>query len=242
MRSRPLLDPCYTKLMISISHTAWLALAAFLATACASPTPQPQAPPRTEPYRVGASDQLFVAILPDPAIEREVTVRPDGMISVDLAGDVRAAGLTPEEIALEVERKIVRYKRDAKATVSVRSALSSQITVLGAVQLRMTFPLERDTRVAQAIGRAGGPTYLAAPSRTRIIRNVGNQTQVYHVNLSAITRGDLSTNYLLQGGDIVVVPDSVPAVIGDGIRAIFYPLQQIFGLGANVASTVVAPY
>ena len=69
-------------------------------------------------YRVGPPDLLDITILPDPVIEREVVVRPDGMISVDLVGDIPAAGRTTEEIAADVEARIGRFKRDARVTVA----------------------------------------------------------------------------------------------------------------------------
>jgi hypothetical protein len=52
------------------------------------PAPPPQAPPISG-YVVGAPDLLLVSILPEPEINREVRVRPDGKISIDLIGDVQ---------------------------------------------------------------------------------------------------------------------------------------------------------
>jgi len=43
---------------------------------------------------------------------------------------------------------------------------------------------------------------------------------------------------LLQDGDVVVVPPTVSAQIGHFLRGIFYPIQQVFGLGARAATTV----
>ena len=87
-----------------------------------------------------------------PIIERQVTVRPDGMISVDLIGDLPATGRTVMEIARDIEQRVSRFKRDAVATVSVVLAQSATVTVFGEVQAQGNFPLQRDTRVAEAIG------------------------------------------------------------------------------------------
>ncbi len=50
-------------------------------SACASSKPAP-APASSgySAYRVGAPDVLEISILPDPRIDRQVVVRPDGMI------------------------------------------------------------------------------------------------------------------------------------------------------------------
>jgi polysaccharide export outer membrane protein len=209
----------------------------FLLVGCATPK-GPPAPSAAQPYKTGPPDQLVITILPDPIIERTVVVRPDGMISIDLIGDLPAAGRTMEEIATDIEQRISRFKRNAKVTVALARSLSAQITVLGEVNKVSTFALSRDTRVVEAIGMVGGPTFLAAKSRIKVIRYQDGKTTVYRVNLSAIEDGDLTSNMLLQGGDVVVVPPTVWASVGHFFRGIFYPLQQVFGVGARGARTV----
>jgi polysaccharide export outer membrane protein len=214
--------------------------ALFLAltlTACSSPSGAPPGP-QTLAYRVGPPDQLHITILPEPLIERDATVRPDGMISVDLIGDVAASGRTTEEIAADIEGRIVRFKRDARVTVALGAALSSEITVLGEVGRPSTFPLSRQTRVVEAIGTVGGTGVYAATSRLRLIRTAESKVQVYTVDLSAIQKGDLRTNYLLQGGDIVYVPPGVMATIGYALQAVLFPFQQLIGFGGQVSTKV----
>ena len=204
---------------------------------CASPKGPPAAPD-SQPYLIGPPDELVITILPEPIIERTVVVRPDGMVSIDLLGDVPAAGRTTQEIASDIENRILRFKRSAKVTVALQRSLSAQITVLGEVLRRFTFPLERETRVVEAIGLVGGPTLLAAKTRIRVIRVEESETRVYRVNLSAIMGGDLRTNMTLQGGDVVVVPPSVAAVIGHWLGNLFYPIQRIIGLGRDATISV----
>lgn len=85
------------------SLTGLLAVLVIVAVGCATPppTPPPLAPPIAG-YIVGAPDLLLVSILPEPEITREVRVRPDGKISIDLIGDVQAAGRTPVEIGADI--------------------------------------------------------------------------------------------------------------------------------------------
>lgn len=214
-----------------------LALAAFLG-GCAARGSNPPAPTPV-PYRVGPPDRLQITILPEPIIQRSVVVRPDGMISVELIGDVPAAGLTVEEIAENIEERIARFKRDADVTVSLEASLSTEITVLGEVGRPSTFPLSRETRIIEAIGLVGGPGRFAAKSRVRVIRPQGASTQVYSISLNAIEDGDLSQNMLLQPGDIVVVPPTVMASIGYKLSEIFFPFGQIFGFGSRITTTVM---
>jgi len=216
---------------------ASLLIGLCLLAACASRQGPPAGPP-VPSYVIGPPDQLTVTILPEPIIERSVLVRPDGMISIDLIGDVPAAGRTPEEIAADIENRISRFKRNARVTVALEESLSAQVTVLGEVNRPVTFPLERETRVVEALGMVGGPTIFAAKSRIKVIRFQEGKSHVYRVNLNALEDGDLGTNILLQGGDLVVVPPTVSATVGHWLGNLFYPLQRIIGLGTQSATTI----
>lgn len=207
--------------------------------ACTTPTPAPPRPGEIETYRVGPPDQLFISVLPEPPIERNVTVRPDGMVTFALIGDVPAAGRTTEEIAADIEERISRYKRGATVTVSVELAQSTLVTVLGEVGQPRSMPLRGDTRLIEAIGQLGGPTVLASEDSVRVIRSERGQVKVFDADLSAIQNGDLSTNILLSRGDIVVVPPTTLAKVGYALQGLLFPFQQLFGFGSRTATTVV---
>lgn len=199
--------------------------------------PAPLQPETLETYRVGTPDTLQITVLPEPAIERTATVRPDGRISMDLIGDVQASGRTVDEIAREIEERIARYKREPRVTVSVIAANSNQVTILGQVGNPSSITLTRQTRVIEAIGQLGGVDILGSKSSVRIIRFDGQQTQVIPVDVAAIERGDLRTNVMLQGGDLIVVPPNAWARVGFALNVIFFPIQQIVGLGSSAART-----
>lgn len=217
-----------------------LGLMALGFSACTSTAGPPPAAEAGRPYRIGPPDQLVIMVLPAPEIQRSVTVRPDGMISIDLVGDIPAAGRTPAEVASDIETRIRRFKRDAVVTVSLTQSLSTDITVLGEVGRTSTFSLARETRLVEAIGMVGGTKPYANKSKIRIIRFVDGQTKIYMADLAAIEKGDLSTNYLLQGGDIIVVPATRMARIGYAIQSVLFPFQKIFGFGGNITRVVVS--
>ena len=210
------------------------------AAGCATPPEAPPASTGYETYRVGAPDTLLITVLPDPTIERQAVVRPDGMISIDLVGDVPAGGRTVEEIAADVEKRIGRFKRGASVTVAVVLARSSSVTLLGEVGGNRSMALLKETRIAEAIGQAGGLNRFANVDRIRVIRHMGGQTHVYHVNLGAIQNGDLSTNMLLAGGDIIYAPPTIWARVGHALNALLYPLQPFLGFGTSVAGSAAS--
>lgn len=217
-----------------------VALGCLIALGCAAKLAPPPSNV-TSTYRVGPPDRLFVSVLPEPAIEREVTVRPDGFISIDLIGDVPATGRLVEEIAADIQEKIARYRRDARVTVSLEEALSSSVTIFGELRNPGTFVVTRDTRLAEAIGLRGGTTIFASKARLRVIRSMpGAQTEVFHVNLRAIESGNLSTNIMLQDGDIVIVPPNAVARVGYALQTLLFPFQQLLSAGTAVAASLVA--
>ncbi|HEU4428310.1 MAG TPA: polysaccharide biosynthesis/export family protein [Myxococcota bacterium] len=219
-----------------------LALVALLGVGCASSSQKaaygPPPSPETLPYQVGPPDQLSITILPDPVIERQATVRPDGMISIDLVGDVPAAGRTTTDIANDIQQRIARFKRDASVTVSLSSSLSTEVTVLGEIRAS-TFPLQRETRLIEAIGIVGGTRQMSKLDDVRIIRVDDGAVKVLKADIAAIQRGDLATNYTLRGGDIIYVPPTTGAKIGYWVQEVFFPFQQVLGMGARVGGTVM---
>ena len=218
-------------------RTALCAIAIGLllgALGCAhAPAPPAPTPPM---YKIGAPDVLAIHVLPDPAIQRVVTVRPDGYITFDLIGDVMAAERTAAEIAADIEGRIGRFKRDASVTVVVEQARSNVISIYGEVQRAGVMPLTTQTRVSEAVASRGGPTFLAWERRARVIRDLGESTEVYQVNLRAIKAGDLETNMLLEGGDIVVVPPTPIGEFGYFLQSILFPFQQVLGPGLAAAN------
>lgn len=214
-------------------------VSALLLTACATPVPSAAPAVVYEDYRVGAPDQLRVKVLPDPVIEDELTVRPDGKVSVQLIGDVQAAGRTPSEISEEIEKRIKRYKRGAKATVSIVNAASSTITVLGEVRQPGTFQMSKQTRVSEALGTSSGATTFARINSIRVLRGTETGTDVIRVDLAAIRGGDLSTNIVLHSGDLVYVPPTVLAKIGYAFQALLFPLQPLLGIANSAVGSAV---
>jgi len=190
-------------------------------------------------YVVGAPDQLAIEILPDPLVRLDVTVRPDGKISVPLIGEVTAGGLTIPQIAADIETRMSKFKRGAQVTVMLLAAVHTGITVLGEVVRSASFPLVKDTRVVEAIAQVGGPTTFAWSGRIKVIRSHNGKTEVLRVDLTEIRQGDLSTNLLLEPGDIVYVPPTILARIGYAINAVFFPFQPILGLARTGATAFI---
>jgi protein involved in polysaccharide export with SLBB domain len=61
-------------------------------------------------YELDTLDEIDIEFILDPALNRKVSIRPDGMITLPGVGDIRAAGLTPEALAKSIGNKYLETK------------------------------------------------------------------------------------------------------------------------------------
>lgn len=185
---------------------------------CASPaskSPPPAAATdalSAAPYHIGVDDLVQVSVWRNPDLSVTVPVRPDGMISVPLIGDVQAGGHTPEEVAATIQQKLGAYVRDPKVAVILTELRShefiSRVRITGAVRNPTSLPYRQGMTVLDVVLAAGGINQFASPDQTMLYRKKGGGTQAFRVRLGRmLDRGDLSTNYTLQPGDVVTVPE-----------------------------------
>jgi len=208
-------------------------LVALGALACGhSPNPAPDV--KYVDYRIGPPDKLIVTVLPDPSVVENVVVRPDGMITIQLIGDVPAGGKTTDEVATDIQNRVSRFKRGALVTVALAGAESPVVTVLGEVRNPTTFALTRQMRISEALGTVGGPTLFADDDEVQLVRP-GNPPRVIEVDMDAIRDGDLRTNVQVYGGDIVYVPPTALASVGYAIQQVLFPFTPFFGAAGAVA-------
>jgi polysaccharide export outer membrane protein len=174
-----------------------------------SPPPGDPVPLDRATYVIGPEDQIQVTVWKNPELSVTVPVRPDGRISVPLVDDVQAAGLTTEELKLVLAEKLAEYVKDPEVTVIVSSIQSKRIYLIGGVTSQTSFALNQDMRVLDAIALAGGFTTFANKSKIKILRREGDGLREYRFDYDAFIRGDapLESNFLLQPGDTIVVPD-----------------------------------
>jgi polysaccharide biosynthesis/export protein len=163
-------------------------------------------------YRIGVDDQVQVAVWRNPELGITVPVRPDGMISVPLIGDVLAGGRTPPEVAKDIQDKLSAYVRDPQVAVILTQLRSheylSRVRVTGAVRQPVSVPFRPGMTVLDAVLAAGGLTEFAAPDRSELHRKIGDGARTYQVKLDRIlNRGDLGTNYPVAPGDVITVPE-----------------------------------
>lgn len=215
-----------------VLRCAALLIVASLCAACASNPGHPSAPSGQAAYHIAPPDTLMIVVRPEPAIQRELVVRPDGRISLDLIGDVDVRGRTVEDVRNEVMRRLKEFIVQPDVTVTLTKSESRMFYVFGEVMRPGAYPLIGDVTALYAFGVAGGSTKFAAENSATLVRPTPEGDLTYPVYLKAISRyGEGETNYLLQPGDVIYVPPTWSGAIGYAIQTIFFPLQAVLGLG-----------
>ena len=211
-----------------------LCVAASLA--CATPPRLPGEPTLESEYHVAPPDLLQITIRPEPVVSQNLTVRPDGKISVDLIGEVEVRGKTVPEIQAVVTQRLKEFIVHPDVTVTLQASNSRRYYVFGEVRRPGAYALIGDVTAVQGLFEAGGPSPFAVLSSANLVRPTVGQGQVYRINFTEITSQGLGdTNYLLAPGDIIYVPPNTSAKIGYALQVIFFPIQQIIGLGSQAA-------
>lgn len=158
-------------------------------------------------YRLGAEDVLLVSVWKDEQLTREVVVRPDGMFSFPLVGDILAEDRTVEEIRSDIIKRMTKFIPNPNVSVAVIKVLSYKVYVVGRVNKPGEYLIGHYTDVLQALSLAGGLTPFAAENDIKVIRRLKGQQHVFHFRYGDVRKGnELEQNILLQRGDVVMVP------------------------------------
>ncbi len=157
-------------------------------------------------YRIGSDDSLQVTVWKEPTLSGTFPVRPDGMISLVLVGEMKAAGLTPSELSANITERLKKYIQDPLVTVVVAAVNSQKIYLLGEVQKVGQLVLTPGMTPLQAISSAGGLTAYANAKKIYILRNQGGKQVKIPFNYKAAVKGDSRQDVTLLSGDTIFVP------------------------------------
>ena len=171
-----------------------------------APGAHASAPNLPADYMIGPGDSLEVNVWKEPGISGTLPVRPDGMISLSLVGDLKAAGLTPMGLSTEITDHLKKFINDPSVTVTVLGVNSKHVFLIGEIQKPGELPLTPGLTPLQAIASAGGLTPYANGKHIYILRGVaGRQQKIPFDYKKAIKYGD-SQGVVLVTGDTIVVP------------------------------------
>ncbi len=167
-----------------------------------------------EQYFIGVDDVVTVNVWKNPDLSITVPVRPDGKISVPLVGEIVAGGKKPIDVASDIKKKLSRFIKDPQVAVILEQLNSheflSRIRVTGAVNTQLSMNFRQGMTVLDAILEAGGVNEFASANNTKLFRKINGEVKTIDIDLDDIlSDGNMNTNYDLQPGDILSIPERV---------------------------------
>jgi polysaccharide export outer membrane protein len=170
-----------------------------------APPPVAAAAP-TDTYIIGASDVLNVTVWKEATLSGSLLVRPDGMITVPLLGDVQASGLTPLALGDQIATKLKKYIQDPKVSVVVTAIHSKVIFLLGEFAKKGSVEMTPGMTLLQAIANAGGFSEFANVKKAYILRDEGGKRVRIPVQYKEALKGNSELDLVLKPGDTIVAP------------------------------------
>lgn len=164
--------------------------------------------PISKDYKIGVDDVLTVNVWHEPDLSRNITVRPDGKISLPLVGEIKASGMTPPQLQTELRTDLAQFIKDPELTVIVAEIRSRRVNVIGEVIHPGTFAITQQMGVLDAIAEAGGLKEFAKQKQIYVLRetSAGKRVHLDYDYRDVLKGKNNAEDILLQPNDTVVVP------------------------------------
>lgn len=180
-------------------------------------------------YRIGIPDVIGINAPRILEIDGEgQQIQPDGKINLDLLGEVKIVDMTAKEVAAKLEVLLGRYYTDPKVSVRVLSYASKKFYVHGQGGSGPQPYTGHDTLVDAVL--ASGADFRAWTSRVKVIRpsDGTNPPRTITINVDRmVKKGEWEKNLMLEPNDVVYIPPTPFAWVGQQIRALLSPVSPV---------------
>lgn len=163
-------------------------------------------------YVIGPGDSVNVFVWGSPELSGSFTVRPDGKITTRLVEDMPASGMTPTNLAREIEKVYEEYVKSPVVSVIVGGFVgvpTQQVRIVGEATSPTAIPFRKHMTVLDLMIKVGGLTEYADGNNTVLIRIAEGKRELFTLRLEDLIKdGDISANVTLMPGDILIIPEA----------------------------------
>jgi protein involved in polysaccharide export with SLBB domain len=160
-----------------------------------------------QPFTLSAGDVIDVKFFYTPELDESQIVRPDGYMSLQLVGDVRAEGKTPAGLHQELLKRYAPHLKQPRVTILVRRTYDSRVWVSGEVKRPGPVQMTGKLTVLEAVMEVGGGTRPTADlTNVLIVRQKDGHHYGCVVNLKNVLKGREGQQFFLHPRDVVFVP------------------------------------
>jgi polysaccharide export outer membrane protein len=161
----------------------------------------PAAPVDPKSYRIGPEDIIAIRVWREPEMSGQFIVRPDGRITLPLAGEVNVSELTPEQVQNKVIELYSKFINKPEVGVSLARVGSKKYYLVGQLLRTGIFPLVVPTTILEAINSAGGFQEFANKKKVSILRG----SKIIHFNYEEVIKGKkMEQNIFVENGDHII--------------------------------------
>jgi protein involved in polysaccharide export with SLBB domain len=167
--------------------------------------------PTERTYKMVPYDVIMVRFTyhPEQDPKAPFAVRPDGNITLDSVGSVRAAGLTPEELGKEIAAKSSTRLKNPEVIVTVTQFAPRRVYVGGQVKTPGIVEFKGEMTPVQAIFDRGGFTDDAQKDSVILIRDTGGVEPIIgRINATQSLENGVPEKITLSTNDVIYVPMS----------------------------------
>lgn len=179
-----------------------------------------------ENYVLGPGDKVLIDIYGATQKTIELTVSPEGTVTVPGYGPITVGGLSVTGANAKVRSSIGSRYSSSDVKLTVGQTRSITISVMGEVHTPGTYQLSAFATVFHALYMAGGINDVGTLRNVRVIRN-GRPVTVVDI-YEYILNGRLAGNVRLQEGDVVQVGpyDCLVDIQGSVKRPMCYEMRN----------------
>lgn len=181
-------------------------------------------------------DLLRVKFLYHPELDLKVPIRPDGAITLQVAGEIRAAGLTTSELEKVIAERSSDRLREPEVSVMVAQLGDQKIYVGGEVRIPGFVPYRPGMTPLQAIMDRGGFTDTARIDSVLRLSPSQSEYQGTRLDFTKPLTEATPEGTQLVAGDVLYVPRTfigdVNAFVRLYIRGVL-PIEPRVGAGTT---------
>jgi polysaccharide export outer membrane protein len=187
-------------------------------------------------YRLQTGDLLRVKFLYHPELDVKVPVRPDGAITLQVGGEIHAAGLTTGQLENIIKERSADRLRDPEVAVMVAQLGDRKVYVFGEVRVPGFVPYRPGISVLQAIGDRGGFTDTARIDSVLRMSPSKGEYQGTRLDLSKPLSDGTPEETELGAGDVLFVPRTFIGDVNSFVRLYIrglLPIEPRVGAGTT---------
>ena len=163
----------------------------------------PEGPPANLAYVIGPEDSLYIRVWHEPDLSGTLDVRPDGFISMQLIGELKASGMTVAQLAAAITKRLTEFIKTPEVNVQLLKVNSKKFSIQGEVNRPGTYALTGPTTMLEALVNASGFRDFANTKKIYLLRG----TERFSFNYKMVSKGkNMDQNILIQNGDQIFVP------------------------------------